>query len=377
MKSVPAKTESSVKLSKAFEIAHSDFKQTPFQYGACKTDHKDGREIRPEYRAIDFFNDKCCAARVKDMLWRLGLPLPAEDKIFRGTHHDMLFVDSHGVVVRIGPLDVEDLMNPAILQPLGWLQDKDMPVKLGVDEKETLPLTAAVYPGIELYSDWLKGESDEASCGNFSLIYLTQNISDIAVEENQGIIRVDGGDGEDIAVDILLDVDNANNKSLSATACARREAMANASEEMQSPADIMALGVSSVLNLLDTKGRGGFIPFLRAFAAHQPLRHLFWEAFQNPNNPDILKRARFWEVCAAIVNNPQAMTMPVWSEKKDASGKKIFVRNEVCVPKVVLYRPWTGADEDRIATDASLRAAIRRENIRNSRPYDDAEVHGM
>ncbi len=181
--------------------------KTPFSYGWCKTDHKQGKEIRWEYRTKDYMKDEPYAASVKAMLKKLGLPFPKSAQIFRGTHHDLLFLNTHGVVVRIGPTDVRDLMNPAILQPLGWLEDKN--ILIG-----KVPLAVAIYPGIEQHNDWSKSASPPEAVGNLRKIFEKTGQRTVDVfPVNEGVIRILDDEGKEAAVEILLDSDNQFNAS--------------------------------------------------------------------------------------------------------------------------------------------------------------------
>lgn len=213
-------------------------KKADFQYGWCYTDHKDGREIRDDFRGIDFFNDHPYAKRVERMLGQMGLPIPEEAQIFRGTHHDMLFLDSHGVVIRIGPLDVEDLMNPGILQPLGWLEDRRHKVQTDVLTDQTAPLTVAIYPGIELYKNYLDDNQRPKSAGDLEdFLFLTgAGLGDVK-EPNKGVIRLqDEKTGGEVAVEMLLDPDNTFNRSAPDTSSERSSIMQKSKKSIRTKA---------------------------------------------------------------------------------------------------------------------------------------------
>lgn len=194
------------------DIAH----KTTFQYGGCKTDKKDGSSLRADFRDIDYFFDEPYAARVATMLEQMGLPQPEPEQIFRGTHHDMLFLDSHGVVLRIGPTDVEDLMNPAIVQPLGWIEDEEIAVPIDniYHNRGHAPLTVAIYPGIEHYNTFFTKADRPALVGDVEdfLKETGQGAADVNVY-NMGIARVLDDTGEEVAVPLLLDADNEWNFS--------------------------------------------------------------------------------------------------------------------------------------------------------------------
>ncbi|MGM0423103.1 MAG: hypothetical protein ACQEQL_08425, partial [Pseudomonadota bacterium] len=294
-------------------------KKADFQYGWCYTDHKDGREIRDDFRGIDFFNDHPYAKRVERMLGQMGLPLPEEAQIFRGTHHDMLFLDSHGVVIRIGPLDVEDLMNPGILQPLGWLEDQSHKVQTDVLTEQTAPLTVAIYPGIELYKNYLDDNQRPKSAGDLEdFLYLTgAGLGDVK-GPNKGVIRLqDEKTGGEVAVEMLLDPDNTFNRSAPHTSSERSSIMERGKKAHKNKGDLMLHTLTETFKTAQNVSH-----WQRAFQLHQPLRNLFWQAFndvkKSKDNPDPQKIQAFWDKCAAVTVSPERQKMQVWQLKTDA-----------------------------------------------------------
>lgn len=344
-----------------------------FEYGWCRTDHKAGTAIRKDFRSADYMNDEPYATRVHAMLDQLGLPKPQAGEIFRGTHHDLLFLNSHGVVVRIGPTDVEDLMNPGILQPLGWLEDRDNML----DHGKPVPLTVAVYPGIELYTqfaDLPAAERPPLISGLSGLLAATKQGSSDMSDNNCGIIRVVGDNGEEVAVKILLDADNSYNGSSRDLAAKRSSSlMAHAatarSTQLSSPADAPNKGEMVFNTLRDVFNAAKDVRYwARAFETHQPLRQLFWDAFRDvpavTGLPDEAKRAAFWQKCASVTNKPQPEMLPLWRSEKTPDGGITFTRDEIPVPNLVLYRPWTGREADQailpISQTPELVAAVAR-----------------
>jgi hypothetical protein len=310
-----------------------------FKYGWCKTDHKEGRQIRREYRKTDYMKDRPYAASIKKMLEKMGLPFPKDEEIFRGTHHDLLFLNSHGVVIRIGPLDVKDLMNPAIVQPLGWIEDRRHMIG-------STPFTVAIYPGIELYNDLETKEKRptyKASLAAF-LGNTGQGTGD-AYGNNTGYIRVfDEKNNEEVAVNLLLDADNKFNGSSSKTSNKRIKLMTSAERDADGFSEVMSKTLTGVF-----KAAKDFNWYLKAYEVHEPLRRLFWQSFKDKKKnemPDAERLQLFWDTCARVTNNPASCVMPVW--KMTGKGKQAkFVREEVFIPQVILYRPWTGYDIDK------------------------------
>lgn len=337
-----------------------------FEYGWCYTDHKTGKEIRKDFRTVDYLNDEPYATRVHAMLEQLGLPAPKAGEVFRGTRHDLLFLNSHGVVVRIGPQDVQDLMNPGILQPLGWLEDRGTVTETG---KCKLPLTVALYPGVELYDQYEMGLQKPQVIDR---LYDVMKSNDFGIEDvlghgNTGIIRVLGDDGKEVGVRVLIDADN----NFNAASSGMRKTLAKHMAAQLGSASENATSVRKddvLMNTLrDVFNHARHAPYLeKAYQVHQPLRNMFWDAFQGvaavAGVPDADKRDAFWQTCSAVTNKPMQVTLPVWRTSKDADGKMNFERSELHVPHVVLYRPWTGETAD-LAVQPIMQSAQMRDAV--------------
>jgi len=323
-----------------------------FEYGWCYTDHKTGKEIRKDFRKTDYLNDEPYATRVHAMLEQLGLPIPRAEEVFRGTHHDLLFLNSHGVVLRIGPLDAEELLNPGILQPLGWFEDKENVIDIG---RRSLPLTVAIYPGVELDGQYDSAAQKPALAGSlYDILTATQQgVGDMETQGNTGIIRVLDDDGREVAVRLLVDADNSYNgtnakmREKKTTQMHEQSGSTGTAEAPQGKGDVLFNTLCTVFNAVKNVRY-----WEKAYEAHQPLRHMFWDAFGGVEAvtgvPDVPAREKFWTTCAAAVNKPMEITLPVWQMKKDDAGKVSYERQELHVPHLVLYRPWTGQDADRI-----------------------------
>ncbi|GEM_PF-1704193 len=314
-----------------------------FEYGWCRTDHKTGRELRPEFRKTDYMLHEPYASSVASMLTRMGLPQPHIDQVYRGTHHDMLFIESHGVVVRIGPTDVEDLIHPAILQPLGWLDDKDNGISV------------AVYPGIELYNTDMEIGRGDNTLSTQLLLALSrtgQGSSDLGAN-NLGIIRINKN-GIETPVAVLLDPDNQFNGT-------------NNDETKRRKRSIMAQGDGSITN--KSSGSGSVLRsksieqamnsvfdvesavenWKLAFETHQPLRTAFWMAWRNadPNKDagDPAYLSRFWAQCAAATKQLQRVMVHEWEETQTASGAPAEAYSQKLY-EFALYKPWTADPQD-------------------------------
>lgn len=116
-----------------------ELEEKPFEYGWCYTDHKDGKSVGGT-RSEKFYEYSEMVDFIEETLANYGLPMPKADEIFHGTDENLLFVNSHGVVVRIGPKqNIEDCVNPAIVQPLHWIKD------------EASGCVISIYPGMDIY----------------------------------------------------------------------------------------------------------------------------------------------------------------------------------------------------------------------------------
>ena len=317
------------------KLEHAKAEQSArgFEYSWCETDHKDGKNIREDFRSKDYIQNEPYASSVKKMLERMGLPHPDIDQVFRGTHHDLLFIESHGVVIRIGPTNVADLVNPAILQPLGWLDDSDNNFSI------------AIYPGIELYQDY---EGDKSQLPSITKILddTGQTSHDVENGYNKGIIRITR-DSQTIPVPILLDADNQFNstsneskKTLKSSIFSKHSTGKTAKEPIQEA----MTAVYDVTEALEN--------WKAAFELHQPLRTMFWLAFKDctsdndmPNPHDL---QRFWDRCKRIKQTPENVLVHQWGQRTSENGIKIDTYQQKLVEGMTLYTPFTGKAKDRM-----------------------------
>jgi len=334
--------------------------QTAFRYGWCKTDRKEGQTIRRDMRSVDYMNDEPYATRTRTILKQMGLPTPEPEQLYRGTHHDLLFLDSHGVVIRIGPTDIEDLMNPAIVQPLGWVEDKTLSLKSKQqDGIRDIPFTVAIYPGIELYEDFFQKTPRPGIVGDVEDFFREtgQTASDI-VTYNMGIIRILDDNGVEVAVPMLLDADNHFNFSSAALRQKRSETLRKLDDKTKDKGQIMSYVLKDVFkNAQDAN------LFQRAYQLHQPLRNLFWRAFRNVETIEDLPHKEhidaFWAECSAITNSPKEATSFQWTSRINDNGLHVFKREDVVIPNLTLYRPWTGEDKDKVVLSITQSEAVK------------------
>jgi len=341
----------------------SENTQAEFEYGWCYTDHKPGKQIRPDFRSIDYMNDEPYASKVKETLEMLGLPKPEAAQIFRGTHHDLLFLNTHGVVVRIGHTDVEDLMNPAIVQPLGWVEDKAKSKEISGKQ---IPFTVSLYPGIELYSKYLQRSDKPELAGDLDdfLRATNQGTADVS-RDNMGIIRILDEQGKELAVPMLLDADNRYNSSSQELSEKRSSKLKQSAETSSHKGDVLSHTLQDVFSAAKHVGL-----WQRAFQLHQPLRNAFWSAmnsFEDVDEQTQKERMKeFWDKCKSVTNQPTAVVMNNWSSRVNEHGVKVFQKTETRIPNLVLYRPWTGKEEDQtiLPADEAKRLKVQLEQER-------------
>ncbi len=354
------------------EIAH----EQKFKYGWCKTDHKDGRKVLAGFRDTDYFNDEPYASQTKAMLKQLELPMPKPEEIYRGAKHDLLFLDSHGVCLRIGPTDVEDLINPGILQPLGWIETEETIKNI---EGKHIPFSIVIYQGIEQYSQFFEKNIRPDSSGNLEnfLEKSGQRTNDV-VNHNIGFIRViDDESQEEVAIPVLLDSDNECNSSRNRLSTKRTKVINEEDSAGINKAELMLRTIKRTFN--DVKGSDLWI---KAFEVHQPLRNRFAIAFRDVNNlndePDKERLHEFWDMCASVVNKPKNIVMHRWTTYKNDNGVNVFKRDDIQVQNMALYKPWTKELEDIrvLPAKASERLKQSWSKTKNSTELKEFNMHG-
>ncbi|TVQ84538.1 MAG: hypothetical protein EA357_02640 [Micavibrio sp.] len=345
-----------------------------FKYGKCVSDHKDGKALRTQFRTIDYMKDEPYAGQVRDMLEHLGLPQPKDHEIFRGTFHDLLFLDSHGVVLRIGPTDVKDLMNPGIIQPLGWLNSQDLKLHHGKE----VPLSVTMYPGIELYKHFLEQDDRPEVVGNLDLLFWETGQSDSDLhEDNIGIIRLEDENGREVAVRMLLDPDNRFNSSHGDKSNKKAELYKDEQKKGRGKGEAMEATLSEVFKEAKNIGL-----YKRAFQLHQPLRNMFWRAFKDTDHTggevDQELRDTLWQTMAEATGKTKTMSYEAQTAKK--SGLKTLLSgvqacSEMVTVKCRLETPWTPEAKEKIqkAVQDKHRKTIKKKPESNYMKNEDPE----
>ena len=316
-----------------------------FEFGTCKTDYKDGKNLCRS----DFVHDEKYCASLEKALQLLGLPQPQPQDIFRGTRHDLLFLNTHGIVLRIGHTHIKDLINPAILQPLGWLEDRGL-------MQGGLPFCIAIYPGSEIMTQFINNSHGISLTPGYisDVLSMTEQMQHDLNDDNTGVIRVQDDDGHIYAVPLVIDIDNqcvGQNYKSEETAIRKMRAEYNA----QTPGDVIELYMKQVFlnatNLLPSTTEIKIEHWEKAFAQHAPLRHAFWQSFDRTDihSATVNTQARdaFWQTCRTTLNTAVDLNYPMWTAERDARGRLTFKRQETpATIKVSLYRPWTAQKAD-------------------------------
>jgi|GEM_PF-3219264 len=306
------------------------------QYGWCYTDHKDGKELRPKYRNVDYVQDKKYAESVAAMLKKMGLPQPRIQQVYRGTHHDLLFLDDHGVVVRIGPTNINDLIHPAIIQPLGWIDDKENEI------------TVAIYPGVELIKNVRNPAFAEMKLHNIKAGLRRAGHETYDVNKNNAGMSYVERDGVGVPVAILLDPDNNYNGAASTgdlgDALTRIRESVQRSGAAANKSDMLDDAIGSISALAqDMKDWETF------FRSHQPLRTRFWlsqKGRENSDTPDPEYMKMFWDECRSLKQKPKSYIQHKYTSYVNESGLSVYRYTRYEIKNASLLSPWTRKDDD-------------------------------
>lgn len=279
--------------------------QSSFDYGWCYTDHKNGKSIRTDFRKTDYMRDEKSADFIKRTLENYGLPYPnLDDELYRGTRLDLLFLDSHGVTIRMGHLNISDLVNPTILQPLHWVTDA------------TTGITVALYPGLEIDRQVQRQRLTRNIIGHNSLAHSMErfgNSNKDHNEQNVGYLETENMRGDLKTTPIVIDVENmplprrANKKTFPNLAPNTLTEAFNKTYRM---------GTNEKYTFLDTH-------YLEIFEYHQPIRRAFNRAFNDGNTPDHKRLSQAWKMIKNYHDH----------------GYKIYKKN-VLVETRMLFSPW-------------------------------------
>lgn len=294
-----------------------------FRYGWCYTDHKEGKYLRKDWRKIDYFQSPSTKKFVEKTLKMYGVPMPSiENEVFRGTSHDLLFLDSHGVVIRVGITKVEQLLNPAIIQPLHWVDDPNSGV------------TVALYPGVELFKT-ISQEDNPFGAGpelHQRVKMFGNRSSDIVNAEgntnitNVGYLRI-YHEGENLALPVGIDPDHIFLASTGLKPSISSSFSSSLQENVMSFEEGLTSVYQAVVNNRSLKKEAE--PYVHAIDYHKPIRRAFARAFKNGSvNQQALAQA--WE----MTRNFHEKGYSFW-KKDPVSNKKQSVETRR------LFSPWS------------------------------------
>lgn len=281
-----------------------------FNYGCCHTDYKDGFNIDKSIRGFDYVYGSEYGLAVKEMLDKLNLPLPDKDKIFRGRFHDLLPLDSHGLMIRIGVLEPAELVGPAVLQPLGWLSNREIFCESKLYFVH--PLTVAIYPGIELMStvtseyNWKEFMRNNSS----AVRQFGQTFSDEGIPHNYGVVRVNSNEDKSEIVPLILDVDNGSIEYIYLNKKDVKPNLYEAFNRAANKAEVMKKFINKRCRKIQ-----GQENYVKAFEVHQPLRNLFWDCYKKGNMD------RFYNTCAESTAKNGAKNPILFADWADVTKK--------------------------------------------------------
>jgi hypothetical protein len=306
-------------------------------YGWCHTDRKgkNPKEIRENSNGkpsrSDFFLNLQESDITKHFFDIFGLPFPNKDSIYRGNSQDLLFLDSYGLVIRTGPLDVTDLIHPGILQPLFWL-----PI-------EHTDHVIAIYPGIQLPNlqdkvSYPVFDNDRHKLKAF-LEKTGQNTHDINTDENIGYCS---------AVPLVLDVENS---FFGTSDLSKKQKKHTAFSTYVSAGIPYYKAIGQVMQEI-YGGIPEYQHWIKAFEAHQVLRAQIYHALNQPNQTMRLEKLNlFYQRCQNVTQRPERVLTHEWSQTI-RNRQKFWVKHEPQLSEVALYKPWTGCSKDNLCKNS-------------------------
>lgn len=305
----------------AFQGQARDGFATSADYGWCYTDRSgksaenipltyksntEGEPIRPDY-----FLDSQNRDFTSYFFDIFKLPIPATENVYRGRSQDLLFLDGCGLVIKTGDIDVVDLINPAILQPLFWLPQDDTDHVI------------AIYAGVQLLKPMNFSDSKNNTIINKTKDYLDntrQKSLDTETVENFGLVNNLG-----IIIDneqLFFGTNHEGSLRSNNVTYEHRDRKKEAYEMYREAGCSPWLAIRQVMVELYSK-KPEFEKWISVYDYHQSLRQQIHAALNAPNEErrhEML--GAFYQRCRDCV-----------------SGKDV---------EVALYSPWTGNPRDNI-----------------------------
>lgn len=282
-----------------------------FDYGWCYADYREPGVDKRDDGAEGLVYALGTRGAIADMFKTLGLPIPDEEEVYRGRQGDMVFLNSHNLVIKVlSKFDPLEFTNPGIAQPLGWLHD------------ETTRVTMAIYPGLKLlardpkfaahyHKQQLKGKTrrgkqpkrEEMSKLALMIDSAGNEPRDVRVAHNIGLIPALSSLGREELGLSLIDTDTRFNarSSLHRNQEPRPRADLHPSQQASAMHAILdqllteleeKRDVSDAFNLNDYRQMGRY---------HAPLRRAFSMMFtggdgQALDKPDSKRLDNFWQM---------------------------------------------------------------------------------
>jgi len=250
----------------------------PIQYGICRSEEKFS-----EPSPLHFADTQI--ETVKSMMTDVGLPFRVDD--FLGAkNQDLLFLEQHGIVVKISHLnDPIDLIHPCLVQPLGWITD------------ETTDLTLSIFAGEKLSDSF----SDEDMEHFVDVLHASGQEDDGEIfTENLGLAEIPVNSGV-LQLPILIDVEPEEAITVSEGLAEKKQSLystlwgRNDVNNAQSHREIL----NEVYK--DVKAVG---PWMSQFDRHQPLRELFWKSMDAQPEGRAVYLKGFWDTVAQWTEKP-------------------------------------------------------------------------
>lgn len=277
------------------------FKPHEHVYGVCHSDHK--RATKYENYSINYFSifhdnipfdeidwgdeEEEKSFFVCDTFYSLGLPLPAPHEIHYGTDGSLLFLNSHGIVIRIHDNcdgDPRLFLHPHILQPVGWVTSKELNV------------TIALYPAADIISS-PSSQQKAASTARKSLKKSNFKTDDLGTHNNTGCLQLKRA-RYPLAIDVSFRIGERPNEQGRKTT---RDAFNKRRKKKP------AFEALKVLFKHHASSEFSQSECAEIFNFHQPLRHAFFmawkEADKDKGDPNPVRMQRFWQMAFNYTQN--------------------------------------------------------------------------
>lgn len=292
---------------------------------------------------INYFDERHgFLSHIKNVLNLHRLTMPKDTQIFRGRSHEILFLNSHGLVLRIGPTQVNELINPALLQPIhSW------PVYANI--------TMTLHSGTQLYTDVVDSGADPVIDNRLAVFELKNrmliwgNKADDVYPPNMGVIPVKASFKNKALLPIQIDIDNDGHEISDAKDyhLFKNFGLEQRTYQGTLPKNLRNIFLSVLENNFDANDESCTQKmqdtYLETFDYHQPLRRAFARAFKEVDpcaplieqEPDAKALVQAW----TMAKNFHDHGYKILGKETDENGQKIGKR--IVQQERRLYSPWT------------------------------------